>query len=258
MAKLKIKEADIKIQTLEEAEKTLDVEYKMDQIVTIPISQIYQRSNIREEYENASHSDLEELSESIKTYGLQQPITVAPDGKGKFVILIGHRRFRACLLADIQEINCIIRNDFVDEKERIIYQAIENEQRKDFSSREREKYISDLRNFGMQQSEIAKVLKKSKGWVSEAIKAHELYEKNKDILGDQLVVCIQIKDKLYYQMIGLTIIPNSIKSSSAPLDYVKRKLKRLQNSLPKAEKEEYTFTDEELEPHEYNGVADIF
>ena len=80
----------------------------------------------------------------------------------------------------------------------------------------------------------------------------------KDILGDQLVVCIQIKDKLYYQMIGLTYIPNSPKPSSAPLNYVKMKLQRLQNSLPKVEKEEYTFTDEELEPHEYNGVADIF
>ncbi len=75
--------------------------------------------------------------------------------------------------------------------------------------------------------------------------------KSEGIFDEDLVVAIQIKDMLYYQMIGLVYIKDSIKYFAAPLDYVKEKFKRLQNSLPKIEQEEHSFRGEELEPREY-------
>ena len=47
---------------------------------------------------------LRELAESIKTYGLIQPITVRPIANGKYQLISGERRLRACKLAGLQEI----------------------------------------------------------------------------------------------------------------------------------------------------------
>ena len=53
---------------------------------------------------------LEELAESIKKYGLIQPIVVAKKD-GYYSIIAGERRWRACKIAGIEEIPAIIRED---------------------------------------------------------------------------------------------------------------------------------------------------
>ena len=85
------------------------------------------------------------------------------------------------------------------------------------------------------------------------------YEENTDGYFDEdLVVAIRVGDMLYYQKIGLSYIPDSMKILSAPLNYVKKKLIRLQNSLPKPKKEEYYFSPEELEVYEYESGFNLF
>ena len=53
---------------------------------------------------------LEELAESIKTLGLIQPITVRRKSDGRYQIISGERRFRACRLADMDMIPAYIRD----------------------------------------------------------------------------------------------------------------------------------------------------
>lgn len=155
-------------------------EYAINALVDIPISEIELDKNIRDIYADDS---LEELGDSIRENGQIQPIVVTPKN-GKYVVKTGHRRYKACLLRDVQTVKCIVENDFTSERERIIIQATENEQRLNLSSRERESYIAQLIDMGMTQNEIAKALHKTKGWVSEALRAHSFVSENKELLDE--------------------------------------------------------------------------
>lgn len=154
--------------------------YKKDTLVEIPISELVVEKNIRDTYADDS---LEELGDSIIENGQIQPIIVTPKN-GKYVVKVGHRRYKACLLRDVATVKCIVQDDFRTEKERIITQAIENEQRLNLSSREREAYIAQLVDIGMTQNEIAKALHKTKGWVSEALTSYNFVSENKELFDE--------------------------------------------------------------------------
>lgn len=154
------------------------IKYEKNRLVEIPISELELDKNIRDTYADDS---LEELGDSIIENGQIQPIIVTPRN-GKYVVKVGHRRYKACLLRDVETVKCIIEDDFKSERDRIIVQAIENEQRLNLSSRERESYIAQLIDLGMNQNEIAKALHKTKGWVSEALTSYNFVNENQELL----------------------------------------------------------------------------
>ena len=75
---------------------------------------------------------LEELAQSIKTYGLIQPVTVRPVGNGKYQLISGERRFRAAQLAGLTEIPAFVRT--VDDALSIQMALVENIQRADLNA----------------------------------------------------------------------------------------------------------------------------
>lgn len=75
---------------------------------------------------------LEELAQSIKTYGLIQPITVRPIENGKYQLISGERRWRASKLAGLQEIPAFVRS--VDDTQSIQMALVENIQREDLNA----------------------------------------------------------------------------------------------------------------------------
>jgi ParB family chromosome partitioning protein len=127
----------------------------------IPVGDIEGRKNIRKDY-----SGIEELTESIRQYGLLQPITVFPDDD-LFVVKTGHRRFMAYKrLYDTEperfhSIRCIVStNDNV-----AIVQLVENVQREDLSQIDLCNALAALREQGMSHREIALTMGKSEGYV---------------------------------------------------------------------------------------------
>ena len=160
--------------------RTVSETYSLNSYVEIPIADIELEKNIRDTY---SDDSLEELGESIVENGQIQPIVVTPKN-GKYVVKVGHRRYKACLLKDVKTVKCLVEDDFTSEKDRIVIQAIENEQRLNLSSRERESYIAKLIDLGMSQTEIAKALHKTKGWVSEALRSYKFVNENKELLDE--------------------------------------------------------------------------
>ena len=75
---------------------------------------------------------LNELAQSIKTYGLIQPITVRPIANGRYQIISGERRWRASKLAGLTEIPAFVRS--VDEVMSIQMALVENIQREDLNA----------------------------------------------------------------------------------------------------------------------------
>ena len=73
---------------------------------------------------------IQELSVSIQQNGLLQPIVVRPY-QGKYQIVVGERRFRACKLAGLQEVPCLVQE--LDEKQTATAAIVENIQRENLS-----------------------------------------------------------------------------------------------------------------------------
>lgn len=111
---------------------------------------------------------LEELAQSIKEYGLIQPIVVTQKD-GYYSIIAGERRWRASKLAGLKEIPAIIRED--NEKINSEIALIENMQREDLNPVEKAMGIKTLINtYEMSQEEVAKKLGKGRSTIANWIR----------------------------------------------------------------------------------------
>lgn len=108
-----------------------------------------------------------ELSESIRSQGLINPITVRPVGD-KFEIVAGNRRFRACAIAGIVRIPCVVRT--MTDYEVLSLRAHENLFRDDIDPVDEAIYIGKL--VGDDENkipEVAKMLNRSRLWVEDRL-----------------------------------------------------------------------------------------
>ncbi len=97
---------------------------------------------------------LEELSRSIKAQGVLQPIVVRPGAEGKFVLILGERRLRASMLAEMATIPAFVRR--VSEQQAAEMTLVENLQRQDLNCIEQAQAFSTLSTqFNMTQEEIS-------------------------------------------------------------------------------------------------------
>ena len=111
---------------------------------------------------------LEELAESIKTYGIIQPIVVSRKD-GYYAIVAGERRWRAAKIAELEEIPAIIRDD--DEQTNKEIALIENIQREDLNPYEKSLGIRQLMDkYGLTQEQVAKKIGKSRSSVSNTVR----------------------------------------------------------------------------------------
>ena len=115
-----------------------------------------------------NQESLEELAESIKVYGVIQPIVVTKR-EGYYSIIAGERRWRAAKLAGLEEIPAIIRED--DEQTNKEIALIENIQREDLNPLEKALGIRHLMDkYGMTQEEVSKKIGKSRSSVSNTLR----------------------------------------------------------------------------------------
>jgi ParB family chromosome partitioning protein len=122
---------------------------------------------------NFDETELKELSESIKIYGIIQPIIAANAGDGSYIIIAGERRTRAAKLAGLQTVPVIIRN-YTDQK-RLEVSLIENIQRTDLNPIEEAAAYKNLMDFsGLSQEELAARMGKSRPTVANALRLLKL------------------------------------------------------------------------------------
>ena len=115
-----------------------------------------------------NQESLEELAESIKSYGVIQPIVVSKMD-GYYGIVAGERRWRAAKLAGLEEIPAIIRQD--DEQTNREIALIENIQREDLNPYDKALGIRSLMDkYGMTQEEVSKKIGKSRSSISNTVR----------------------------------------------------------------------------------------
>lgn len=139
---------------------------KKMKICEIPIASV--RPNPNQPRKFFDSTALKELSDSIKEYGVLQPITVRKVRCG-YEVIAGERRLRASILAGLSSIPSIIIN--ADSDKSAILALLENLQREDLSFFEvAEGYQRLIKEQGMTQDDIAKKLGKSQSTIANKIR----------------------------------------------------------------------------------------
>ena len=115
---------------------------------------------------------LRELSESIQSYGILNPLTVRLRC-GKYELVAGERRLRAARMAGLREVPCILVD--VNMEDASLLALIENLQRKDLDFLEEAEGLQRLiRMFGMSQEEAARRIGKSQSAVANKLRLLKL------------------------------------------------------------------------------------
>lgn len=135
--------------------------------LTLPISKVEPRSEQPREY--FDQEALEALADSIRQYGLIQPITVRKLDSGYYQIIAGERRWRASRLAGLTEVP--VRVIEADERRTAELALVENLQREDLNPIEEAKgYKLLIEEYGLTQEDAARSVGRSRPAVTNAMR----------------------------------------------------------------------------------------
>ncbi len=144
-----------------------------EKILNLGINEVEpNRNQPRKKFDEES---IEELAESIKRYGLIQPVIVTKKD-GYYEIVAGERRWRACKKAGLKEIQVIVRNN--DERRNKEISLIENIQREDLNAVEKAMGIKVLmQDYSLTQQQISEILGKSRSSIANTVRILNLDER---------------------------------------------------------------------------------
>jgi len=127
--------------------------------------------------------ELLELRDSIREFGVIQPIIVKRDNKGQYIVIAGERRLKAAGLAGLKKIPAIVRE--ADEKDSALLALVENVQREALNYiEEAAAYKRLMEEYGLTQSEIAKRVGKQQSTISNKIRILSLPEDIQQVLAE--------------------------------------------------------------------------
>jgi len=142
-----------------------------NKINKIDITNIY--PNKKQPRKNFEEKEIKELSESIKIQGLIQPIVVRETPNNTYEIIAGERRWRACQIAGLHSINCVVMS--VDDKNIYELALIENIQRENLNIVEEAQAYKNLTQLNnIKSEELSKKIGKSPSHISNLIRILEL------------------------------------------------------------------------------------
>ena len=159
--------------------------------------------NVNQPRKQFDEDALLELSESIKQYGVLQPLLVS-DKKDYYEIIAGERRWRAAKLAGVKEVPVVIKDYSSQEVMEIA--LIENIQREDLNPIEEAKaYQRLIKDYRLKQDEVAEKVSKSRAAITNSLRLLKLDERVQDMVMEgkissghaRTIISIEDKDKQY-------------------------------------------------------------
>ena len=151
--------------------------------VIVKISMV--EPNREQPRKNFDEDSLQELADSIKQFGLLQPILVQ-DKKSYYEIIAGERRWRSAKIAGLKEVPVIIRN--LTDQEVVEISLIENIQREDLNPiEEAQAYKRLLTEFHLKQDEVAERVSKSRTAVTNSMRLLKLCDPVQKMVVDGMI-----------------------------------------------------------------------
>lgn len=191
---------------------------------------------------NFDEEALEELSESIKRYGVIQPIIVVKKD-GYYEIVAGERRWRASKKAGLTQIPAIIRDG--DERRNKEIALIENVQREDLNAYEKALGIKELmEEYGLTQQQVSEILGKSRSSIANTVRILNLDSRVLELvkLGklteghSRSLLAIEDKEKQYQMALRFL-------ETGASVREVEKKVQQKKNMKKKDQKYEAIYRD---------------
>lgn len=134
---------------------------------------------------NFDEDSLQELAESLKQFGMLQPILVQNRGD-YYEIIAGERRWRAAKIAGLKEVPVIVRE--LTDQEIVEISLIENIQREDLNSiEEAQAYKRLLTEFHLKQDEVAERVSKSRTAVTNSMRLLKLCDEVQKMVVDDMI-----------------------------------------------------------------------
>lgn len=164
--------------------------------------------------ENFNEESIEELSDSIKQYGVIQPLILQKNGE-IYNIVAGERRWRAAKLAGLKEVPAIIKE--YSSEESLAIALIENIQRENLNPIEEAKAFQNLiNNHNLTQEELAQKVSKSRASITNSLRLLKLDKRIQQMLIEEVIstgharTLISIEDKeLQFETVN-NIIKNNL------------------------------------------------
>lgn len=213
-------------------------EVAADSLATIPIEEI--RANEYQPRRSFDESALGELAESIKAYGVLQPIVVRKVAGG-YELVAGERRYRASKLAGLSEIPAIVKK--YDNKEMSEVALIENLQREDLNIMEEAlAYKNLMTEFGLKQEELAQRMGRSRSYIANVMRLLSLEPAVRQLVSDGILTMGQVRplvivsDEELQVKLANHIVKEGL-SARAVEDLVKRVLEPKEKPKAKPKKE---------------------
>ena len=147
-------------------------EFYSNRVQYLPVERIV--PNPQQPRRQFSPEGLQELAQSIGSYGILQPLTVRKVA-GEYQLIAGERRLRAAKMTGLREVPCLIAQ--VEERDAGLLALIENLQRRDLNCFEEAEAITRLlRRYGLSQEQAAEKLGKSQSAVANKLRLLRLPE----------------------------------------------------------------------------------
>ncbi len=162
------------------------VEKPVEKIIEKPVEQTLKLNliepNSEQPRKNFDEESLQELADSIKQYGILQPLIVQKKGN-HYEIIAGERRWRAAKLAGITDVPVLIRE--YDKQQTMEIALIENVQRADLNPIEEAQAFQQLiQEFHLTQEEIANRVSKNRATITNSMRLLKLDVRVQDMLAD--------------------------------------------------------------------------
>lgn len=135
-------------------------------IENIAISEII--TNTNNPRKNFDAESLNNLADSIKRYGIIQPIVLFKKKDG-YEIIAGERRYRAAKIANLEYVPAIVKD--LTDKDKDMISMIENIQREDLNPyEEAQAYKSIMQDYSLTQNELSDVIGKSRTYIANIVR----------------------------------------------------------------------------------------
>lgn len=227
-------------------------------IENIPIHRI--KPNPYQPRKSFSINGIEGLAQSIRQYGVIQPITVRSIGRDGYELIAGERRLRAAMLADLDYIPSIIIN--VYEQDSAIMAMIENLQRENLHYlEEAEGYAGLIQDHNFTQEELAIKLGKNQSTIANKLRILNLSNEIKDILIKEKLTerharaLLKLPDEQSRMTAVKKVVDNklNVRDTEAIIEFIVQKLTDKQNE----ERKRTVVKDKKMQKKVFRGTNDI-
>lgn len=206
-------ETEVKAATTVQESNTTILPVNDNSVVLLPIEKL--KASVYQPRKAFNEESLNELASSIKEHGLLEPLLVKKSQDEMYEIICGERRFRACKIAQLASVPCLIIDDL--ELNGYAVALIENIQREDLNPVEMANAFSLMLNeCNLTQEELAKTLGKSRSSVTNILRINNLHDEIKNMIVEGLIdlghakVILSLEDKELQLKAAQYVVKNSL------------------------------------------------